>query len=110
MNEGWSDQRLKIRVEESGYLTVYYESRKRELETRPIYECRSDERLKTESEKSTHLGTGTPKDKDEVNRRDVSVCDVVCGELSLGISSLFCRETVTHTHHKQHHARKHLVY
>jgi hypothetical protein len=39
-----------------------------------IYECRYDERLKTKSEKFTHLtfrGTGTPKDKDEVNRRDV---------------------------------------
>jgi hypothetical protein len=35
---------------------VYYESRKRELKTRPIYECRFDERLKTKSEKSTRLG------------------------------------------------------
>jgi hypothetical protein len=34
---------------------VYYESRKGELKTRPIYECRCDERLKTKSEKSTHL-------------------------------------------------------
>jgi hypothetical protein len=34
---------------------VYYESRKRELKTRPIYECRCDERLKTKSEKSTRL-------------------------------------------------------
>ncbi len=34
---------------------VYYESRKRELKTRPIYECRCDERLKTKPEKSTHL-------------------------------------------------------
>jgi hypothetical protein len=25
--------------------------------TRPIHECRSDERLKTKSEKSTHLGS-----------------------------------------------------
>ena len=29
-------------------LFVYYESRKWELKTRPMYECRSDERLKTE--------------------------------------------------------------
>ncbi len=28
---------------------VYFESRKRELKTRPIYECRCDERLKTKS-------------------------------------------------------------
>ena len=43
---------------------------------------RYDERLKTKSEESTRLvytgflgGTGTPKDKDEVNRRDVCECD-----------------------------------
>jgi hypothetical protein len=41
-------------------LVVYYESMKRELQTRPIHECRYDERLKT---------------RDEVNRRDVSECD-----------------------------------
>ena len=34
---------------------VYYESTKRELKTRPIYECRFDERLKTETEESTLL-------------------------------------------------------
>ena len=33
----------------------YYESRKKELKTKPIYECRCDERLKTKSEKSTRL-------------------------------------------------------
>jgi hypothetical protein len=32
---------------------VYYE--KREIKTRPIYECRCDERLKTKPEKSTRL-------------------------------------------------------
>ena len=36
-------------------VVVYYESRKRELKTRPIYECRCDERLKTKAEKSTRL-------------------------------------------------------
>jgi hypothetical protein len=36
--------------------TNYYESRKRELKTRPIYECRCDKRLKPKSEKSTRLG------------------------------------------------------
>jgi hypothetical protein len=35
---------------------VYHESRKREVKTRPIYECRCDERLKTKSEKSTRVG------------------------------------------------------
>jgi hypothetical protein len=64
---------------------VCYESIKRELKTRPIYECRCDERLKTKAEESIRLpftmihwvarGTGTPKDKDEVNRRDVCKCD-----------------------------------
>jgi hypothetical protein len=34
---------------------VYYESRKREIKTRPIYECQCDERLKTKSQKSTRL-------------------------------------------------------
>ena len=53
---------------------VYYESMKRKLKTRPLYECRYDERLKTKAEESTLLvytvahGTGIPKDKDEVNR------------------------------------------
>jgi hypothetical protein len=36
-------------------LFVYHVSRKRELKTRPIYECRCDERLKTNAEKSTRL-------------------------------------------------------
>ncbi len=34
---------------------VYYESIKREIKTRPIYECRCDERLKPKGEESTHL-------------------------------------------------------
>jgi hypothetical protein len=34
---------------------VYYESIKREIKTRPLYECRCDERLKTKDEESTHL-------------------------------------------------------
>jgi hypothetical protein len=66
-------------------LVVYYESMKREVQTRPIYECRYDERLETKTEESTHLTytgligeleAGTPKDRDEVNRRDVSECEV----------------------------------
>ena len=39
----------------SGGEVVYYESMKRELKTRPIYECRCDERLKTKVEESTRL-------------------------------------------------------
>jgi hypothetical protein len=34
---------------------VYYESINRELKTRPIYECRCDERLKIKAEESTRL-------------------------------------------------------
>ncbi len=34
---------------------VYYESMKRELKTRPIYECWCEERLKTKAEESTCL-------------------------------------------------------
>ena len=34
---------------------VYYESLKRELKTKPIYEFRCDERLKTKVEESTGL-------------------------------------------------------
>ena len=47
----------KPQVEDSARLkyTVYYVSRKRDLKTRPIYECRCDERRKTKSEKPTHL-------------------------------------------------------
>jgi hypothetical protein len=55
----------------SSYI-VYYESRKRELKTRLIHECRCDERLKTKTEKSTLItytgvtrGIGTPKDRDQ---------------------------------------------
>ena len=61
---------------------VYYESIKRELKRRLIYEYRCDERLKTKSEESTRLvrhwigrGTGTPKDKAEVNRQEVCECE-----------------------------------
>jgi hypothetical protein len=34
---------------------VYYELIKREIKTRPLYECRCDERLKTKGEESTLL-------------------------------------------------------
>ena len=61
------------------YLFVYYEEIKRELNRRPMYEYRCDERLNAEAEGSTlvpHIhwvvcGTGTPKDRNKVNRREV---------------------------------------
>jgi hypothetical protein len=35
-------------------------------------------------------GTGTPKDKDEVNKREVSECDgCVCDLESIGVPSIF---------------------
>jgi hypothetical protein len=37
------------------HLVVYYESMKRELDIKPIYECGFDERLKTKVEEDTHL-------------------------------------------------------
>ena len=37
------------------FIVVYYETIKRDLKTRPIYECRCDERLKTKVEESTRL-------------------------------------------------------
>ena len=36
-------------------IVVYYESLKRELKTKPIKECRCDERLQTRVEESTRL-------------------------------------------------------
>ncbi len=46
-------------------------------------ECRCDERLKTKPDQGIYVshihwvvrGTGTPEDRDEVNRRDVCECD-----------------------------------
>jgi hypothetical protein len=36
-----------VSIKMSGTMIVYYESIKRELKKRPIYDCRCDERLKT---------------------------------------------------------------
>ena len=38
-----------------GLGVVYYESIKRELKRRPIYECRCDERLQTKAKEFTRL-------------------------------------------------------
>ena len=50
----WGDVSLLVdsqtRCPNMNLLVVYYESRKRELKTRPIYECRYDERLKSKTE------------------------------------------------------------
>ncbi len=73
---------------------VYYQSIKRNLNRRTILECRCDERLKTKSEGSSiHWvvrGTVTPKDIDEVNKREVYECDGwVCDLDVTGESSIF---------------------
>jgi hypothetical protein len=46
-----------------GWAVVYYESIKRELKTKPIYECRCDERPKHKDEESTRLGCTGVHDK-----------------------------------------------
>ena len=38
-----------------GFRFVYYESIKRELKIKPIYECRCDERLQTKTKRFTRL-------------------------------------------------------
>jgi len=88
-----SDTLKSISLAESTEIFIYYNSRKREVQIRPIYECRSDERPKTQVEESTRLvytvtgfvsrGTGTPKDKDDINRRDrYEMLPSVMGEYS----------------------------
>ena len=53
-----SPSRLRLTRKSVGleHILFYYESRKREVKKRHIYECRCYERLKTKSEKSTRLG------------------------------------------------------
>jgi hypothetical protein len=76
---------------------LYYESMKWEFKTRPINECRCDERLKTKDEESTrltytglhgeleHLKIKTRLIDDEVWECDGWVCD--CD--TIGVSSIF---------------------
>jgi hypothetical protein len=45
-------------VSNDEFIVDYSESRKRELKTRPTYECRCDERLKTKDEKSNVTTAG----------------------------------------------------
>ena len=56
-------------------LFVYYESIKRELKIRPIYECRCDERLKTKAEESTRLSyTGLLGELGELENLKIQCC------------------------------------
>jgi hypothetical protein len=56
-------------------ICCYHESIKRGLNRRLIYECRCDEILKSKTEHWVVRGTGTPKERDETNRREVCECD-----------------------------------
>ena len=51
------------------FIVVYYESLKRELQTKPIQECRCDERLQTRFEESTRLIVYYESIKRELERK-----------------------------------------
>jgi hypothetical protein len=65
----------------SSPINIYDGTMNRKLKRRLIYESRCDERLKSKTEGSKLLGytglwgTGTPNDRDEVNRPEVCECD-----------------------------------
>ena len=63
----WLEQTLTVWVVMTDapvkVVVVYYESIKRELQTKLIYECRCDERLKTKVEESALLGCTVLHDK-----------------------------------------------
>jgi hypothetical protein len=46
---------MRVSILESSTPFFYYEWIKREVQTRPLNECRCDERLKTKGEESTRL-------------------------------------------------------
>jgi hypothetical protein len=74
---------------------VYYKETKRELKKIIICKCRCNERLKAKAEGSIRIhwvvwGTGTPKDRDEVKRREVWECEGwVCDLETIGAPSMF---------------------
>ncbi len=58
---------------------VYYESIKRELKTRPIYECRCDERLKTKTEESMCLSyTGLIVELEHLKIKTTLIDEIFC--------------------------------
>jgi hypothetical protein len=64
------------------YLFIYFESTKRKLKTKYICGCGCYERLQTKTKEFTRLSYTElvlelehPKDRDEVNNRDVCECD-----------------------------------
>jgi hypothetical protein len=77
--EGLEHLKIETRLKSDRFVSVivvvflYYESIKGEVKTRPINECGCDG-IYTSHMDWVDRGTGTPKDKEEVNRREVSEC------------------------------------
>ena len=67
---------------------VYYESIKRELKTKPIYECRCDERPNPKAEESTRLAcTGV---HDKTKKKFDTILDFCVSSLRRGHANLLC--------------------
>ena len=62
---------------------------KRELKTRPIYECRCDERLKTKVEKSTRLAYTELLGELEQLTIEMKLIDEICVLEVIGTPSIF---------------------
>jgi len=71
---------------------VYYESIKREVQRRPIYECRCDERLKTKVEGSTRLAYIGLHGGLEHLKIETRLIDERCEVMGSNKSSLFAAE------------------
>jgi hypothetical protein len=75
-----------------GMLVVYYESMKRELKTRPTYECHCDERLKTKAEESTHLAyTGLIGELELLKIETRLIDEMFASVMGDACSNRFCR-------------------
>jgi len=76
-------------------IVVYYESIKRELKIRCIYECQCDERLQTKTKEFTHCGVlrGGVKIKGGVKLSWFTVCIFIQNEspLSLSLMCFYCQ-------------------
>ena len=87
-NFGKTGTKKKIDVKFLFFYLIYLleHADQRELMKRLINKCRCDERLKSESESE-----GTPKDRDEVNRREVGECDRECVIVTLKVHRLYSK-------------------
>jgi hypothetical protein len=106
------EKKIKLLIKKTPRISFvyYYETINRKTNRILIYECRCDERLKVKTEGPTRLTytglhgglevSGTPKDRDEVNRREVCECDGWVYDLdTTGVPSIFniIRSTVVVT-------------